>query len=913
MAERPTGTVTFLFTDIEGSTRLWEDQPNAMRLVLARHDALLRDAIESNDGTVFKTIGDAFCAVFERACDAVNAAATAQLALRGLPTLDVRSIDERTLRVRMALHCGDADERDGDYFGPVLNRVSRLLSVARGGQILLSHAVRDASADALPPDITIKHLGALRLRDLRREPVFQLLHPDLPAEFNLLFTQDPLSNNLPRPLTSFVGREEEMDEVHRLLDRSRLLTLTGAGGCGKTRLALQIADELFYDYPDGVWLVSLEALFDPALVPQTIATTLALREEAGTPVQDALVTHLKSMSLLLLLDNCEHLLPACGDLAYVLLRACPQLRILATSRAALSVPGEVTYRIPSLPTPDPNRLPPVAEMETYAAVQLFVDRAAYGVPDYALTSQNAPAIAQVCHRLDGIPLAIELAAARVRSLPVDEIAGRLGNMFHLLTGGSRTLLKRQQTLRALVDWSYDLLNDAEKTMLHRLAVFAGGWTLEAAEAICADQGDFEAPADPSAAAGQALQGAHGSHDAGARSAFSPARLHRFDILDLLASLVDKSLVIYDEVRERYRMLEVIRQYAQEKLVQGVEDASVRSRHCDTYLALVEEAEINMYGPDQGRWFDRAEAEHDNLRSALQWSHGAPNAGETELRLVGALGRLWDTRGYLREARKRLTDALERPGNDGPTAFRAKALVKLGWICYLHNDMPSARTLYSESLTIYRQLTMLPETGMALHLLAIVARREGDLDEAKRRFEEVLSIQKETGDAISSTLFNLGRIADAQGDHATAYRLKKESVDLHRLEGSLQHVATGLTGLGMSACKLERIAEARAHLVESLTILRQIGAKVDMLNTLEAFGLVEAAQGRPESAARLWGTVEALREEIGPLSTLPEVDRSQVIATLGDSQFAVVYEQGRGTTLEDVVRATLDSHEQPQTV
>ncbi len=486
MPNLPGGTVTFLFTDIEGSTRLWEEKPEAMRVALARHDVLLRAAIEANSGIVFKTMGDAFCAAFATAPEALSSALVLQHALQA----EVWP-DPIRLRVRTALHTGAVESRDNDYFGQPLNRVARLLAAGYGGQILLSDVAQELTRDHLPPVVSLKPLGEHRLRDLSRpETVFQLLHPDLPAEFPPLRSLDnaDLPNNLPQQLTSFIGREKESDEVRALLRKTRLLTLTGSGGSGKTRLSLQVAADVLEDYPDGVWLIELAALTDPTFVTQAVAQTLGLREETGKPLLQTLTEHLKPKRTLLVLDNCEHLLSAITRLADGLLRACPGVKILANSREGMGTAGEVVYRVPSLSLPDPKKPQTVVSVSQYESVRLFVERAAAVLPTFTVTNANAPALASVCHRLDGIPLAIELAAARVRVLSLEQIAARLDDRFRFLTGGSRSALPRQQTLRALIDWSFDLLTLPEQTMLARLAVFAGGWTLEAAEAVTAGDG-----------------------------------------------------------------------------------------------------------------------------------------------------------------------------------------------------------------------------------------------------------------------------------------------------------------------------------------------------------------------------------------------------------------------------------------
>ncbi len=635
---RPAGTVTFLFTDIEGSTKLWEAQPAAMQAALARHDALLREAIENANGYVFKTVGDAFCAVFTTASEALDAVLAAQLAL-----VSESWPEETPIKVRMALHTGAVESRDNDYFGQPINRVARLLSTAHGGQSLLSQTTYDLVRDYLPESVSLRDLGIHQLKDLARpEQVFQVLHPLLPADFPHIKSLSTHPNNLPQQITSFVGREKETKELKSLLESCRLVTLTGSGGTGKTRLSLQIAADVLERYPDGVWLVEFAPLTDSNLVVSTVASVLGLKEEVDKPLQRTLTEHLKNKHLLLILDNCEHLLTVCAKLADALLRTCPQVVILASSREGLGISGETTYRVPSLSLPDPKRPQTLASLSHYESVRLFIDRAVQVQVSFAVTNEMAPALASICHRLDGIPLAIELAAARVRSLSVEDINSKLDQRFRLLTGGSRTALPRQQTLRSLIDWSYDLLSEVEKALLCRLCVFAGGWTLESAEAVCA--GDV---------------------------------VEDWEILDLLTSLYDKSLVVSEPSGSgtRYRLLETIRQYSRDHLLESGEEDIFRGRHLSHFLALGELAEPQMIGPDQVMWLDRLELEHDNLRTALEWSGDSSFGGDSSsgLHLVGAISRFWEVRSYFSEGRDRLSRVLAAAGAGADVAIRAKAL------------------------------------------------------------------------------------------------------------------------------------------------------------------------------------------------------------------------------------------------
>jgi predicted ATPase/class 3 adenylate cyclase len=472
------GVTTLLFTDIEGSTRLWEQEAASMSQALAEHDALSRMAVERNRGIIVKMTGDGMYAAFEDALDALNAALALQQALN-----DPTATNGISFQVRYGLHLGVVERRDDDLFGSPVNRAARIMKAAHGGQILLSQAIADDVGTRLPSLASLRDLGGVRLRDLATtEHIYQLVHPQLRQTFPALRSLEATPNNLPQQVTSFIGRESELADIKTLLDGTHLLTLLGMGGLGKTRLSLQIAADVLEKYPDGVWFVDLAPIKDPLLVPNAVAQVLGVHEESGKLLTETLSKHVKEHKLLFVLDNCEHLVSACASLADALLRGAPELRILATSREALHIRGEQIYQVLPLKAPDRN-----AGVETLLrseAVQLFVERARLQKPGFSLTERDAPAIADLCARLDGIPLALELAAARMRSLSIGEINARLHDRFKLLTGGSRVALERQQTLRALVTWSYDLLQEREQTLLDRLSVFSGGFDLRAAEVVC---------------------------------------------------------------------------------------------------------------------------------------------------------------------------------------------------------------------------------------------------------------------------------------------------------------------------------------------------------------------------------------------------------------------------------------------
>ncbi|HZH98023.1 MAG TPA: adenylate/guanylate cyclase domain-containing protein, partial [Fimbriimonadaceae bacterium] len=498
----PARTLTFLFTDIAGSTRLWEADPSRMGEALPRHDHLLRRIVAENGGSVFKSLGDGLCVVFEVAPDAVRSALECQIALlRELPDL----------KVRMGIHTGAAEERDGDFFGQPLNRVQRLMSAGHGGQILLSQATAELARDQLPENASLRSLGQHRLRDLERtEHVYQLLHPAIRENFPNLNTLDFLPNNLPAQITTFIGRESERREVRALLSEHRLVTLTGTGGAGKTRLALQVAADVLEDFPNGAWFVDLAPLTDPSLIHQAVASALGVKSKPGEGLLDLVIESARDSKMLLIVDNCEHLIREAAETVDTFLRGCPSARVLTTSRETLGIFGEASWRVPSLSSPPASAAMTVEALSQYEAVKLFIERAEAVHPSFAVTKENAPALAQICHQLDGIPLALELAAARTKALTLQGIADRLSDRFRLLTGGSRTAMARHQTLRAAIDWSHGLLSEEERVGLRRLSVFAGSFGLEAAEALL----DW-------------------------------APLEAWQAIDVLTQLVDKSLLIPD--------------------------------------------------------------------------------------------------------------------------------------------------------------------------------------------------------------------------------------------------------------------------------------------------------------------------------------------------------------------------------
>ena len=826
MADLPSGTVTFLFTDIEGSTTRWEHQRAAMQAALARHDAILRTAIEVHGGHVFKTVGDAFCAVFTAAPDALEAALAAQRALASEAWDEVGP-----LRVRVALHTGTVQQRDDDYFGPPLNRVARLLAAGHGGQVLLSAATHELVRDHLPAGTALRDMGEHRLKDLiRPEHVFQLVAPDLPSDFPPLRTLENRPNNLPLQLTPFIGREHDLAALRlRLLDAgTRLVTLTGPGGTGKTRIALQVAADLLVSFPDGVWFVNLAPIADPSLLASTIATALGVPETGGQALLDSLKAYLREKHLLLVLDNFEQITAVANQVAD-LLAVAPALKVLVTSRVPLHVRGEREYAVPPLPLPDRAAHTSPDWLSQYEAVRLFIERARDVQAEFAVTNANAPAVAEICHRLDGLPLAIELAAARVKLLSPEAILQRLDRPLKLLSGGARDLHTRQQTLRATIDWSYNLLAPEEQTLFRRLGVFAGGFDLAAVEAVCSN-GD----------------------EAG-------------DVFDGVAALVDNSVVRPVETLDgepRFTLLETIREYALERLEAAGETGGLRRRHVEYFLTMAERGDLELRGPNELAWLNRLETEHDNLRAALQWTlnRGEPGLG---LRLAGALILFWYYRGHWSEGRAWL-ERLLAVGDAAAPAVRARALAAAGYIP--SEDGPRIRAWLEESLRLWQAVGDKPGIAESLYYLGTFRlMEEHDKTEARAYVEESARLFWEIGDrwSLARTVTELGNVAYYAGDYDAVGPYYHEGLHLAREVGAPTLLAYALHQVGSwSNWYKHDPVQSVALLKESLALNRELNNKRGMSYDLGMLGEVARLHGDYERAAAYYEEGLMLSREIG---------------------------------------------------
>jgi predicted ATPase/class 3 adenylate cyclase/DNA-binding CsgD family transcriptional regulator len=820
----PTGTVTLLLGDVEGSTRRWESDPDWTGAAMVNLSEVVDEWVGRCDGVrpVEQGEGDSFVAAFARARDGVACALAIQRALVDGP-----------LRVRMGIHAGDVQRRDeGNYVGAAIHRTARLRTLANGGQTVLSQTAVDLVIEALPDSASVFDLGVHRLKDLSRpEHVYQLCHPDLPAEFPPLRSLDPRRHNLPVQRTTLIGRREEMERVKGLLAEAPLVTLTGSGGVGKTRLAVQTGAELVDDYSDGVWLADLAAVTDPGAVGSQVASMFALKEAPGMSAEDTLAAYLADQQVLVVLDNCEHVLDAAATLADTLLVACPRLRVLATSRQPLSLPGEVTWRVPSLEVPTDDEAAGIVGVRACEAVALFAERAARSMPGFAVTDTNATAVADICRRLDGIPLAIELAAARIRVFTPAQIAEGLDRRFGLLTGAPRTALPRQQTLRASVDWSHDLLTHIEQVLLRRLSVFAGGFDYVAAQAV---------------------------------AACYPIEAHQ--VLDLLGLLVDKSLVQVDHDGEqaRYRLLETIRQYAGERLEEAAELGEVRDRHRDHYLALAEEAARYLQGAEQRPWLARLTLEYPNLRGALTWSRDREEWNRLG-RLAASLSTLWYTAGPNQEGEAWLDAALDHAA-DLPSVLRCQMLYGRGLVAAGNFDAGVLAQRSEEGVALARDLG---EPGLLSRLLSGAGMAAVLTGQPTPALQEAIVLARDAGDAFALAtalevqgisylttdpprarpyLEESARVADGAGDSASAHLAEANLSCVLWWLGEPRESARRASSVCAEAAEFGDRVNLGASLFYQGMALAEADERTDAMDVAERLAVVSR-----RSAMRLWET------------------------------------------------------------
>lgn len=876
--------VTFLFTDIEGSTKLAQKYPDTMPALLARHNDILNQAIEEQNGFAFQVVGDSFSAAFSTPSDALHAALAAQRMLHKEEWLPV------PIKVRMGINTGSAqiieDSNGTQYEGyATMALTQRIMSVAHGGQILISQSTFDLVRDRLPENVQLIDMGEYRLKDVfLPEHLHQLFAPDLPSKFPPLKAIENTSHNLPTQLTSFIGREQELEEITKLLSTSRLVTLTGSGGVGKTRLAIQAANKLVDTFRDGVFWVALADLSYENLVPQAIAESLNVREVSSEPLIQTLKSYLKSRDLLLVIDNCEHLIKACAQYIEQLLTACPTLKILATSIEVLGLFNETIWQVPSLPLPEIHPSLSIKELQDFACIQLFCERARNVKSSFILNERNASSVAQICRSLDGIPLAIELAAARAKVLSAEEIAARLDDRFSLLTAGSRTAIPRHQTLRATIDWSYDLLAEPERILLRRLSVFAGGFTLEAAEAV----GAFE-------------------------------ELKEKDVLDLVGRLVDKSLIVVESTsmldETRYRLLETIREYGRGKLKENGEEMQVHDQHLAYYVRLAQDSAPHIFGEQTARWFNRLDQELDNIRLAIEWSSKCHKVTEVFL-LLGSLDYFFFVHGPTSEWQERLHEALSMPGGQEPTLARARALNSVGMLYWADLNSLEGYPNLQEALEIARQLGDKEIAASALRNLGLFEHLRGNLNKARTLLEQSLDAWLELGPSFmfqkSWTLNFLGDVAFSQGDINQALLFFEESTAILRKFKDKAFLAYAARRLAQLAIQRRNVAHAIPLCRESLQLNVQVNDPRGMLACISTFAAIQLSLGRFSSAVQLFAAVQNLLNQRA-LFRLLQIDQMEyernlalLHAQVDKKTLASFWTRGFAMTLEETITYVLES-------
>src|SRR5579859_6685087 len=869
----PSGTVTFLFTDIEGSTRLMQELGDRYVQAQLDHHEILRAAFRSRDGRELRTEGDSFFCVFESALDACGAAAEAQ---RGFAAHTWPG--DKPIRVRIGLHTGEAPLVGNEYIGLDVHHAARVEAAAHGGQVLLSEATGALVESSLPAGLTLRDLGLHRLKDLARpERLYQLVIDGVPDRFPALRTLDSTPNNLPTQLTSFVGREETVAEAKRLLARTRLLTLVGPGGIGKTRLSLQIAAEVVQSFPDGVYFVALSAVRDPDLMASVIAQSIGVPVTGNRAPIDVLLEHLHDKSMLLVLDNLEQLLPQGAPLVGRLLQESPGVKAVASSRAALHVYGEQEMAVEPLRLPDLRALPSLAALSQFEAVKLFIERAVAARHDFEVTNENAPAIAGICERVDGLPLAIELAAARVKLFNPQALLARLEQSASVLGAGSRDLPGRQQTLKGAIAWSYDLLDEPQKRLFSRFAVFARGANLEQAEAVCGPESELGV-----------------------------------DVLTGLDELADQSLLrrLPDFDEPRLLMLHVIREYAAERLQESGESDRIRDRYAAEFQRLAEEAAPHLFGADQKLWLDRLELDHDNFRAAFDWASGSGDV-KRALCLGADFWRLWQMRGHLREGRTRLDAILAMPKSTEHPEDRLRALEALGGVIYWLGDMPGAQSVYDDIVEAVRKTGDAARIAGALYNAAfprMIDRRSAD--GGLTLLQEAVPLFREAGDEVglARCQWGLGAAMQVAGRYPEAKAALDEAIPLFRKIGDRFSLGWTLHTRTVIATHEGDVQAARDFVCEGMRIFKETGDLSGMALLLDDAASVEMNAGNRDRALRLAGAASAHTAAIG--AGLGDVLGAQEgrnwLADLASDADRRAWTEGQAMTLENAIDYALSS-------
>ena len=917
MSNLPTGTVTFLFTDIEGSTKLAQEHPEKWDVLRDRHHAILHSAMDAQQGYIFHVIGDAFCAAFSTARQALAAALQAQ------QSLYKEDWGNTPIKVRMGIHTGQAEiQASGDYSGYLtLSRVQRLMSAGHGQQTLISQETEQLLSGQLPAQVSLRDLGEHRLKDLiRQEHIYQVDIADLPDTFPALKALDAKLNNLPTQLTPFIGREHEIASLLELIRNPvvRLVTLTGAGGTGKTRLSLQVASAVFDQFPDGIYFVPMAETTDRDLAVSRIAQAMDVREGNGRFLIDTLKDYLADKTLLLILDNFEQLIGA-ASLTADLLVAASKLKILISSRIVLRIRGE--YELPVLPLeiPDPANLPALEQLQQNESIQLFMQRARAANPNFALTKENASAVADICRSLEGLPLAIELAAARIKILPPQAMLAKLSNRLSFLTGGGGDLPARQQTLRNTLDWSYSLLSGQERTLFARLGIFAGGFSLEAAESVCNPDGTL-------------------------------------DVLNSVEILLNNSLLRQEQDANglnRFRMLGTVREYALERLQKQTELPMLTRVHGLYYVSQITRAMgFKLFSSESVTWLDWCESELDNIRAALAWVQKNPEADEFKSVLILFLSWFWYRRGYLREGRvwaeKFLGSEWATPGTVGRAGallssamlalwqgeaktaiveaeecvaifqreedeqFLPVAMLNLGVINVNMGNDAAAHPLLEEAGSLFLEAGQRFFYAVSLVHLGNVALGLGNPTEARQWLEKAYPIAMEVGDqwAISFALNNLGEVARVQGDYDQARQYYEESEALLRVMGDPGDLARLVHNLACVAQHAGDFKKAKSLLSESLAMFRKFGNKRGIAECLMGLAGLKVEDGQPQQAARLFSAAETILAESGtqwwPADRADvEHNRAAILSSLGEAVFLAEYGIGQKMPLSQAFAIALE--------